>query len=59
VLGPGPPPWEGGEIYRKNPIFDDFGAFNRAGKSVSKIGIYSKPPSKVIFMVIFNNSRLN
>jgi hypothetical protein len=27
-------------------IFIDFGAFNRAGKTVSKIGIYALPPSK-------------
>jgi hypothetical protein len=26
--------------------FYDFGAFNRAGKTVSKIGIYALPPSK-------------
>jgi hypothetical protein len=46
VLGPGPPPWRKHEIYRKLLIFIDFGAFNRAGKSVTKIGIYSKPPPK-------------
>jgi hypothetical protein len=43
------PPWEFGEIYRKNPIFHDFGAFNRAGKSVTKIGIYALPPLKTEF----------
>jgi hypothetical protein len=48
-LGPDPPPWEFGEIYRKNPIFHDFGAFNRAGKSVTKIGIYALPPLKTEF----------
>jgi hypothetical protein len=46
VLGPGPPPWENVEIYRFFTIFTDFGAFNRAGKSVTKIGIYALPPSK-------------
>jgi hypothetical protein len=30
-------------------IFNDFGAFNRAGKSVSKIGIYALPPLKSEF----------
>jgi hypothetical protein len=49
VLGPRPPPWEFIEIYRKLPIFHDFGVFNTAGKSVSKIGIYSKPPPKKTF----------
>jgi hypothetical protein len=46
VLGPGPPPWRKHEIYRILAIFYDFGAFNRAGKSVSKIGIYALPPLK-------------
>jgi hypothetical protein len=46
VLGPGPPPWEKDEIYRFLLNFIDFGVFNRAGKTVSKIGIYSKPPLK-------------
>jgi hypothetical protein len=46
VLGPGPPPWEKVKIYRKLWFFNDFGAFNRAGKTVSKIGIYALPPSK-------------
>jgi hypothetical protein len=46
VLGPGPPPWEIYKIYRKLPFFIEFGVFNRAGKSVTKIGIYSKPPPK-------------
>jgi hypothetical protein len=27
-------------------IFHEFWAFNRAGKTVTKIGIYSKPPPK-------------
>jgi hypothetical protein len=30
-------------------IFYDFGAFNRAGKTVSKIGIYALPPLKSEF----------
>jgi hypothetical protein len=30
----------------KLSIFNDFRAFNRAGKSVSKIGIYALPPLK-------------
>jgi hypothetical protein len=46
VLGPGPPPWRKHDFYRILLIFYDFGVFNRAGKSVSKIGIYSKPPPK-------------
>jgi hypothetical protein len=46
VLGPRPPPWENDEIYRIFTFFIDFGVFNRAGKTVSKIGIYSKPPPK-------------
>jgi hypothetical protein len=45
-LGPDPPPGDFIEIYRILSIFNDFGAFNRAGKTVSKIGIYSKPPPK-------------
>jgi hypothetical protein len=48
-LGPDPPPWEKDEIYRFLSIFNDFGAFNRAGKTVSKIGIYALPPSKSDF----------
>jgi hypothetical protein len=47
VLGPRPPPWEFIEIYRKITFFIDFGVFNRAGKTVSKIGIYALPPLKV------------
>jgi hypothetical protein len=46
VLGPGPPPWEFIEKSGFLLIFNDFGAFNTAGKSVSKIGIYALPPSK-------------
>jgi hypothetical protein len=49
VLGPGPPPWDFIEIYRKIVFFHDFGAFNRAGKTVSKIGIYALPPLKTEF----------
>jgi hypothetical protein len=72
VLGPGPPPWRKHKFYRILLIFDDFRAFNRAGKTVTKIGIYSKPPpksdiySKIIDNYIkmgfgngFNNSRPN
>jgi hypothetical protein len=59
VLGPGPPPWRKHEIYRKNTIFGDFGVFNTAGKSVSKIGIYALPPSKSEIYGIFINSRPN
>jgi hypothetical protein len=54
-LGPDPPPWRKHEIYRILVIFIDFGAFNRAGKSVSKIGIYALPPSKSEFYSNFNN----
>jgi hypothetical protein len=53
VLGPRPPPWEKHKIYRKLTIFNDFGAFNRAGKSVSKIGIYALPPLKSEFYTKF------
>jgi hypothetical protein len=49
VLGPRPPPWEFIEFYRNLLIFHDFGVFNRAGKSVSKIGIYALPPLKSEF----------
>jgi sugar/nucleoside kinase (ribokinase family) len=49
VLGPRPPPWENDENYRNLLNFNDFGAFNTAGKSVSKIGIYALPPSKSEF----------
>jgi hypothetical protein len=52
VLGPRPPPWENVEIYRFLPNFHVFGAFNRAGKSVSKIGIYALPPLKSDFYTI-------
>jgi hypothetical protein len=48
-LGPDPPPWEIIEIYRFLSNFIDFGAFNRAGKSVTKIGIYALPPLKSEF----------
>jgi hypothetical protein len=40
-------------------FFHDFGAFNRAGKTVTKIGIYSKPPPKSEIYRDFNNSRPN
>jgi hypothetical protein len=59
VLGPRPPPWEKHKIYRFLTFFIDFGVFNRAGKTVSKIGIYSKPPPKSEFYTIFNNLRPN
>jgi hypothetical protein len=59
VLGPGPPPWRKHEIYRFFTIFHDFGAFNRAGKSVSKIGIYALPPLKSDFYKVFINLRPN
>jgi hypothetical protein len=58
-LGPDPPPWEKYKIYRKLPIFTVLGAFNRAGKSVTKIGIYSKPPPKSDIYSDFNNLRPN
>jgi hypothetical protein len=48
VLGPGPPPVNFNEIYRNLSIFTVLGAFNRAGKTVTKVGIYSKPPQKVV-----------
>jgi hypothetical protein len=53
VLGPGPPPWDFIENYRFLWFFHDFGAFNRAGKTVTKIGIYSKPPPKKWFLSSF------
>jgi hypothetical protein len=59
VLGPGPPPWEKHKIYRKITFFWVLGAFNRAGKTVSKIGIYALPPQKWSFYWIFINSRPN
>jgi hypothetical protein len=45
-LGPDPPPIDFNEIYRNLSIFHVFRAFNRAGKTVTKVGIYSKPPPK-------------
>jgi hypothetical protein len=59
VLGPGPPPGKFIEIYRFLPFFTVLGAFNRAGKTVTKIGIYSKPPPKRENYGFFINSRLN
>jgi hypothetical protein len=53
VLGPGPPPGISIEIYRFLALFTILGAFNRAGKTVSKIGIYSKPPLKSDFYEVF------
>jgi hypothetical protein len=45
-LGPTPPPLAKVQIYRFFMIFYVFWAFNTAGKTVTKIGIYSKPPPK-------------
>jgi hypothetical protein len=59
VLGPDPPPGREVEIYRFLSFFHDFRAFNRAGKTVTKIGIYSKPPPKTSFYWYFINSRPN
>jgi hypothetical protein len=59
VLGPGPPPWENVKIYRFLWFFWYFGAFNIAGYSVSKIGIYALPPLKSEIYGTFNNSRPN
>jgi hypothetical protein len=53
VLGPRPPPWEFHKIYWFFTFFTVLGAFNRAGKTVTKIGIYSKPPPKSRFYSIF------
>jgi hypothetical protein len=46
VLGADPPPLAKVEIYRFFMIFYGFWVFNTAGKTVTKIGIYSKPPPK-------------
>jgi hypothetical protein len=40
-------------------VFSEKWAFNRAGKSVSKIGIYALPPSKREIYGCFINSRPN
>jgi hypothetical protein len=41
-------------------IFIDFGVFNRAGKTVSKIGIYALPPLKSeIYGVFIKNLYLS
>jgi hypothetical protein len=57
VLGPGPPPGEIHKIYWFLSIFHVLGAFNRAGKTVTKVGIYSLPPQnwcqKWIFIEIY------
>jgi hypothetical protein len=58
-LGPDPPPWEIYKFYRILPFFIDFGVFNRAGKTVSKIGIYALPPLKREIYWFFINSRPN
>jgi hypothetical protein len=52
-LGPDPPPWDFNEIYRILMIFTEKWAFNRAGKTVSKIGIYALPPLKIEFLWVF------
>jgi hypothetical protein len=59
VLGARPPPWKFYKIYRFLPFFWVLGAFNRAGKSVSKIGIYALPPQKSEIYAFFIISRPN
>jgi hypothetical protein len=59
VLGARPPPWRNHKFYRFLAIFHVLGAFNRAGKSVSKIGIYALPPQKRRFYENFINLRPN
>jgi hypothetical protein len=46
VLGPRPPPWGNSKFYRFLCFFTVLGAFNRAGKTVSQIGIYARPPQQ-------------
>jgi hypothetical protein len=46
VLGADPPPLAKVQIYRFLLIFYVFWAFNTAGKTVTKIGIYALPPQK-------------
>jgi hypothetical protein len=46
VLGADPPPLAKVEIYRFFMIFTENRAFNAAGKTVTKIGIYALPPPK-------------
>jgi hypothetical protein len=58
-LGPDPPPWRKHDFYRNLLIFNVFGAFNRAGKSVSKIGIYALPPPESEIYGDFINYRVN
>jgi hypothetical protein len=53
VLGPRPPPWRKVKFYRFLAFFHDFRAFNRAGKSVSKIGIYALPPPQNDHFIAF------
>jgi hypothetical protein len=53
------PPWEFYEILSIFTEFSEKWAFNTAGKSVSKIGIYALPPLKSDFYSAFNNSRPN
>jgi hypothetical protein len=59
VLGPRPPPWRKYKFYRFFAFFWVLGAFNRAGKTVTKIGIYSKPPPKSEIYSVFIISRPN
>jgi hypothetical protein len=54
---PTPPPWDFHKFYRILTFFTVFGVFNRAGKTVSKIGIYALPPLKREIYGTFNNSR--
>jgi hypothetical protein len=46
VLGADPPPWRKVNFYRFFMIFAKNRAFNAAGKTVTKIGIYALPPPK-------------
>jgi hypothetical protein len=45
-LGPTPPPPGKVKFYRFFMFFHVFWAFNTAGKTVTKIGIYALPPPK-------------
>jgi hypothetical protein len=59
VLGPRPPPWENYKFYRFLCFFTVLGAFNRAGKTVSKIGIYALPPQKRRFYSVGGQKLIN
>jgi hypothetical protein len=52
-------PWDFHKIDRFLSIFTEFGVFNRAGKTVSKIGIYALPPLKREIYSTLINSRPN